>query len=428
MIWALIVLFFVLLFAGVPVAFSMSVISAIALLLFDVPLTMLIQKMHSALDSFPFLALPFFILAGSLMETGGISTRLVNLARAMVGHLRGGLGMVVCIAEVFFSGISGSSIADASAIGSMLIPNLKRSGYSEAHSVSIVNAATGMGHLIPPCTAMVILAVLGNLSIAALFFAGLLPGLFMTVTLMTFIYLQARRGILPGSEGAFSLRSLARTALSAIIPLIMPLIIFGGILGGVGTATEVAVLAVIYSLLVGLFIYKEIKIADLPRIFMDTVKIVGGASLLLGSAALFSWILATQRVPDIIGQVLLSSTSSPYVFLVIVGLVFVVACALMDGLPALLIFYPILLPVAKLYGIHPIHFTIVAVAAQGIGIILPPLGIVFFVTCSISKTSPASVIRTALPYVSILILTFFAILLWPWLVLIIPRLFIPGFH
>jgi tripartite ATP-independent transporter DctM subunit len=426
-IWLLVLLFFTLIFLGIPVSFSMAIVSLLGLWVFDLPLMMMIQKMHSGNDQFPFLAVPFFILAGMLMETGGISLRLVNLARGMVGHLRGGLGMVAVVSEVFFSGISGSSLADASAIGSMMLPALRNGGYSKEHSVCIISAATGMGILIPPCLNMLVLAAIANLSVAALFLAGFLPGFFMAIVLMLFIYYQSRRGILPSSEGAFNLRRLGTAAVHSALPMMMPVIIFGGILGGVATATEAAVLAVAYALIVGLLVYREIRISDLPRIFVDTLVITGSMGLLVGASTLFSWILATQQVPEMVGNLMMSFTKNPYVFLVVANLFFIVTTGLMDGLPALLIFYPILYPIALKFGIHPIHFTLLAVAASGIGLILPPIGLVFIIMCSISKTPASSLFWPMFPYVLILVATFFVILFIPWFVLLVPRLAIPGF-
>jgi tripartite ATP-independent transporter DctM subunit len=427
MIWILILLFFALVFFGIPVSFSMAIISILGLWVFDYPLMMVMQKMYSGNDQFPFLAVPFFILAGMLMEQGGISLRLVNLARGMVGHLRGGLGMVVVVAEVLFSGISGSSIADASAIGSVMLPVLRRAGYSKEHSVCIIDAATGMGILIPPCLTMVILAAIANLSVAALFFAGFLPGFFMAITLMGLIYYQARKGIIPGGEEAFNIRRLGVATVHSIIPMMMPVIIFGGILGGVATATEAAVLAVAYGLIVGLMVYREIKVSDLPKMFVEVATIVGSVGLLIGGTTIFSWILATQQVPEMLSQLILSFSRNPYVFLIIVNLFFIIVTGLMDGLPALLIFYPILYPIARQLGIHPIHFTLCAVAASGIGLILPPIGLVFVVMCSISKISPSSLFRPIIPYILILIATLMVILFIPWLVLIVPKLVVPGF-
>jgi tripartite ATP-independent transporter DctM subunit len=426
MVWLMIVLFFTLIFIGVPIVFSMVIATLFGMLVFDVPLMMIIQKMHSGIDAFPYLAIPFFVLAGALMETGGISLRLVNLAKAMVGHIRGGLGMVVVVSEMLFSGISGSSVADASALGSVMIPAMKRSGYSNEHSVSIITAASGAGMLIPPCLVMIVMASISDQSVAALFFGGFLPGAFMCFCLMGLIYWQARRGLLPGGETDFHFNNVIKTFWFSIIPLIMPVIIFGGILGGVATATEVAVLGVLYAIIVSLFVYKEIKVIDLPKIFLETVLVTGSVMVLLGASAGFTYILATQQIPQMIKSLLLSITTNPYVFLVIANFIFIVATALLDGLPALLILFPILFPISNQFGIHPLQFTLLAVAANGIGLIMPPIGLLLIVVCGIARTSLSSVFRTMLPYVAILIASLLVIMFIPWIILVVPRMIWPN--
>ena len=425
MVWLMITLFFTLIFLGVPIIFSMVISTLFGMLVFDIPLMMIIQKMHSGIDAFPYLAIPFFVLAGALMETGGISLRLVNLAKAMVGHVRGGLAMVVVVSEMLFSGISGSSVADASALGSVMIPAMKRSGYSNEHSVSIITAASGAGMLIPPCLVMIVMASISDQSVAALFFGGFLPGAFMCFSLMGLIYWQARRGLLPGGETNFQMSIVIKTFRFSIIPLIMPVIIFGGILGGVATATEVAVLGVLYAIIVSIFIYKEIKVVDLPKIFVETVLVTGSVMVLLGASAGFTYILATQQIPQMIESLILSVTSNPYVFLVIANFIFIIATALLDGLPALLIFFPIFFPISNQLGIHPLQFTLLAVAANGIGLIMPPIGLLLIVVCGIAKTSLSTVFRTMVPYVAILIVSLLIIMFIPWIILVVPRMIWP---
>ena len=426
MLWIMIGLFFFLIFMNVPIAFCMALTSLFGIIAFDIPIMMLVQQMQSGIDKFPFLAIPFFILAGTLMETGGISLRLVNLARALVGHVRGGLGMVVVVAEILFSGISGSSVADASAIGSIMIPPLKRAGYSEQHSVSIIAAASGAGMLIPPCLVMIVMAMLSNLSVAALFFGGFLPGILMCLSLCIIIYYQARKGILPGGEQKFGWRRMVTASVHSVVPMLTPVIIFGGILGGVATATEVAVLAVLYAVIVSIFLYKEIKVSDLPRIFNETVLVTGTVMLMTGASVFLSWILATQQVPELVGELVTSYTKSPYVFLLITMLIFLVTTALLDGLPALLIFFPIFYPIALGLGIHPLQYTLVTVAANGIGLILPPIGVLLIVTCGIAKANLGSMFRPMVPYIGILIISLLCIMFVPWIILVIPRMIWPG--
>ena len=426
MLGVMIGLFFGLLFLGVPIAFAMILTSLFGVWAFDIPITMLVQQMQAGIDKFPFLAIPFFILAGTIMETGGISSRLVNLAKAMVGHVRGGLGMVVVIAEILFSGISGSSIADASAIGSVMLPTLRKAGYPDAHAVSIITAASGAGMLIPPCMVMIVLATLANISVAALFFGGFVPGIFMCLSILIVIFWQARQGLFPGGNEGFSWLRIGQMGLHAIIPMIMPVIIFGGILGGVATATEVAVLGVIYAFIVSLVVYKEITIADLPRLLTDTVLVSGSVMLMTGASVFLGWILAMQHVPEAVGTIIAAFTRDPHVFMLITMCVFIVTTALLDGLPALLIFFPIFFPLSKQLGIHPLQFTLLAVAADGIGLILPPIGVILIVVCGIGKVSLSSTFKPMIPYIAILLLSFLVIMFVPWFIMVIPRMIWPG--
>jgi tripartite ATP-independent transporter DctM subunit len=425
MVWVMIALFFGLVLSGVPVGYCLAIASLFGLWMVDLPLMMLIQKFHSGINSFPFLAIPFFIFAGALMETGGISSRLVNFAKAMVGHVRGGLGMVVVVSEILFSGISGSSIADASAIGSTMFPAMQRMKYSNEQSVCIISAASGMGILIPPCLVMIVLASIADLSVAALFLAGVLPGVFMGLCLIFLIYYQARKGILPGGEGTLNISLLLNTCVHALIPMMMPIIIFGGILGGIATATEVSVLAVVYALVVGLLIYREIKPADLPKMLVDSVMTTGSVMFLAGGSMIFAWIMVHEHVPEMVGNVLLFLTNDPRIFLIISVFIFILAAGILDGLPALLIFFPILHPIAQKFGINSLHFALIAVACNGVGLVLPPIGLLLIIVASIGKVSLSSIFKPMLPYVAILIVSLIIITFNSWFVLLLPNLLLP---
>jgi hypothetical protein len=277
---------FVLLLAiNVPVAFSMA-LACIATLLWQgtIPVSTVTLKLYSGIDTFPFLAIPLFILAGGLMEHGGISFRLVRFAKNLVGHIKGGLGFVVVVSEIFFSGISGSSIADASAIGALLLPSMVKAGYTPPRASAIVAAATGMGMMIPPCLNMVVLGAMTNISIAWLFMGGFLPGFLMALTLMVIIYFQSSRGTLPGAEGKrAAFKEIVISFKDSVIPLMMPVIIFGGIFSGIFTATEAASVATVYAFIVSVFVYKEIKGRQLFRIFVDTAVMTGVTCLLVGA-------------------------------------------------------------------------------------------------------------------------------------------------
>jgi C4-dicarboxylate transporter DctM subunit len=426
MILLIIALFVGLLLLRVPIAFSMAVATIVGLLATGNPVELLIQQLSSGVNSFPFLAIPLFVLAGSLMETGGIASRLIYLSRGLVGHFRGGLGMVAVVSEILFSGISGSSIADASAMGALLLPAMDRAGYAQDRSVCIIAAASGMGILIPPCLTMIVLGAISNISIAALFVAGFLPGLCMALVLMALISYQAKKGLLPEGERRFTPRQMLQVFRSSLIPLFMPVIIFGGILGGIATTTEVAVLAVMYAVLVGLFYYKEIRWSQLPRLLLDVVRLTGSVMFLAGIAMAFSWIMAAEQVPQLIGSAIKHVTQSPYVFLLISNLVFVFFSGLMDGLPAILIFFPIFSPIAADFGINALHFALLSVACSGIGLVLPPLGMLLIVVSAVGKIELAKVVKPMIPYVAILIVGLIVITYIPWITLVLPRMAFPA--
>ena len=417
---------FVLLLAiNVPVAFSMTLACILTLLSQGtIPISTVTLKLYSGIDTFPFLAIPLFILAGGLMEHGGISLRLVRFARNLVGHIKGGLGFVVVVSEIFFSGISGSSVADASAIGSLLLPSMIRAGYTPPRASAIVAAATGMGMMIPPCLNMVVLGAMTNISIAGLFMGGFLPGFLMAMTLMVIIYIQSSRGTLPGAEGKRSpFKEIVASFKDSIIPLMMPVIIFGGIFGGVFTATEAASVATVYAFIISVFVYKEIKGKDLFRILVDTAVMTGVVCLLVGAATGFSWILATHQVPQILGSFIGSISEGRIVFLLMSIAVFLFFGMILDGLPAILIFFPILFPIALSLGIHPLHFGVLVIAIVGISIVAPPIGLCLIIICSIARIKLTDTIQPLIPYILILIIDLVVMAFWPWLVLILPTVF-----
>jgi C4-dicarboxylate transporter DctM subunit len=424
-IYILLCTFGIFLVVNVPVAFSMTLACILALLWQGaIPISTVTLKLYSGIDTFPFLAIPLFILAGGFMEQGGISQRLIQFAKNLVGHIRGGLGFVVVVAEIFFSGISGSSIADASAIGSLLLPSMAKAGYTPPRAAAIVAAATGMGMLIPPCLNMVVLGAMANISIAGLFMGGFLPGFLMAATLMIVIYIQSVKGILPGAEGKrASLRSIMASFRDSVIPLMMPVIIFGGIFSGIFTATEAASVATIYAFIVSVFVYKEITLKDVEKTLVDTAILTGVVCLLVGAASGFSWILATHQVPNILGNFIGSVSEGRAVFLILTIALFLFFGMILDGLPAILIFFPILYPIAISLGIHPIHFGVLVIAVVGISNVAPPIGLCLVIICSLARISLTDTIRPLIPYISILVIDLVVIAFWPWLILFLPNLF-----
>jgi len=297
-----------------------------------------------------------------------------------------------------------------------------KAGYPPERAAAIVAAASGMGMLIPPCLVMVILGAMSGLSISALFIAGFLPGILMALTLAIVIHIQARRGVLPGARGRFSWAALRHALREAILPLGMPVVLFGGILGGVTTATEAAVLAVIYALVLDLVIYREITRKDLGRMLVQTGITTAAVSVLAGVATGMSWTFATTGVPQMIANTLQQITSSPFLLLALVTVTLIIFASLLDGLPALIIFYPILSVTVAKYGIDPLHFGLLAVAALGIGLVVPPVGLLLVVVAQIGRVSLSAVTLPMLPYIAILVATLLVIAYVPWVVLILPRL------
>jgi len=416
--------FVALIVLGVPIAFAMLAATALAMFAGgSLPMALIGQRVGAGVDNFTYLAIPLFVLAGSVMEQSGISTRLVNLARALVGHIHGGMGQVVIVSEVFFSGISGASLSDASAIGSIMYPTLRKAGYEEGRAVALISAACAMGILIPPCLTMVVLGALAGVSVGALFVAGLLPGLVMAAALMLLVYIQARRGLLPGGERRATRAELLLALRQAVLPLMLPIIIFGGILGGIFSPTEAAAVAVLYALVVAGLIYREISLKTLYGILVQTAAITGAIGLVLGAAAAFASLLALEGIPSRVAELVIGISRNPIVFLIAANLIFIIFGAILDGIPALLLFIPILMPVANTLGIDPLHFTLVSIASLGVGLIVPPIGIMLLVICSITGAQLADVSRAMWPYLLILGACLLFMIAVPWVVLVLPRAF-----
>jgi tripartite ATP-independent transporter DctM subunit len=415
--------FVALLLLAVPVAYAVGMAAFIGLWWSGAyPLTIIIQQVFLSVDSFVLLAIPLFILAGALMETGGIAARLVRFAQALIGWIRGGVAMAVVIAEYIFSGISGSTIADVSAIGATMIPPMTRAGYRPEEAVSVVAAASAMGILVPPCILMIVIGSIANVSVAALFIGGFIPAFVLAVAIMVYIYVQARRGGVAPPQRA-SLATLGRSFLDALIPLGLPAIIFGGILGGIVTPTEAAAVAVFYAAIVGLFVYREIRWSQLPEILIQSAVVTAAVCFLLGTAAVVAWILAVQQVPVALLRAMTELSAGPITFLILTALLFIVLGAVLEGLPAVVILLPTFLPVVKQFNIDLVHYSIVVVAATGIGLFLPPIGVGLFIACGIANISVDRVVRPMLPYVLFLCLGLLLVILFPWLTLVLPRAF-----
>jgi C4-dicarboxylate transporter DctM subunit len=405
---------------GVPLAFTLALTSMTYLLgIGGVSLIILPIKILGGVDSFVLLAIPLFILAGALMESGGISDRIVALAAAIVGRVRGGLAMVVVVAEVLFSGISGSTTADVSAISSLLVPSMRRAGYSGPESVSVVAAASAMGILVPPCLTMVVLGSLVNLSIVTLFLAGFVPAFILAAVLIALIALRARRQRWPRSKPS-SRADLWQATKAATIPLGLPVVLFGGIFSGATTVTEAALLAVVYALIAGLFL-GGIRRKELVAQFAESGVVTATTLWVLAAASAFAWILVREWVPQTLGEWIATTGSGRVGFLALTIAIFVIIGALLEGLPALLIFGPILFPIARTLGVDPVHYGIVIIAAMGIAFFLPPIGVGLSIAAGIARVDIDDVSHTYLPYLVALLIGLALITAFPVLTLVLPR-------
>jgi tripartite ATP-independent transporter DctM subunit len=382
------------------------------------------QIMLQGTDNFVLLAVPLFVLAGALMETGGISMRLVNFAMAVVGHLRGGLAQVSVVGEILFSGISGSTVADVAAMSAVLLPAMRRGGYSREDAVSIVSAASAMGILVPPSLLMVILGAMADLSVTKLFMAGFLPSFVLAGALMVLIYFQAGRKNWPTAQRA-SLRDLGRASAGAIIPMTMPVIIFGAIFTGAATVTEAAAIAAVYALVVGVLVYREIAPSALPRLFLDSAVMTATAMWIVGASSLFTWLLARQQVPAMIASGILSVSTADWFLILSSILLFILFGALLEGFPAAIILGPILYPIATQLGVNLIHYSIIIVASVGIGLFLPPIGICLYIATTIGGTTISNVMGPFVPYLIVLVVALVLIGLVPSITLFLPNLLTP---
>ena len=405
---------------GVPIAFALGGAAAIGLMMMDgAPVAIVASRTFGAIDSFTLLAIPFFILAGELMETGGISQRLIGLARVMVGHVRGGLGNVVIFGMVLFSGISGSTQADAAAVGSVMIPSMKKHGYSGGRAGAIVAAAAGMGILVPPCLTMVVYGSITNVSIGALFAAGFLPALFMAAALAVHQMIDARRaGLQPEPRASWAERG--RALASASWALLMPLIIFGGILGGVFTPTEAAVVAAVYALFAGMFIYREITPAFLYRALVRTGVVSGVVMLMIAGANIFSWLMTVEQVPQTLARLIQGVGGGKTLFIFLSVLMFLVLFALLDGLPGMLMIVPVFVPIAQQLGVDLLHYGIIMTTVMGIALFLPPLGVGLFIVLGIAGCSLRDMTRHLLPYLATMFLIALVIAFVPWITYVLP--------
>lgn len=411
-----IVLLLLLFLISVPVALSLGIAPIMALLNKGLPLVVVPQTMFEAMDSFALMAIPYFILAGRLMQTGGIARRLINLGTELIGWVKGGLGAAAVLTTMFFSTISGSSSATTAAIGSVMIPEMERKGYPRPFSASVVAASGELGVILPPSVPMIIYSMLTGTSIAKMFMAGILPGLLIGLSLiLTIIIWSSLKGYGDAKRLPFGqwLRGAIRATRSAALSLMMPVVVLGGIYGGFFTATEAAVIAVVYALCVGCFIYKEIKLKDIPKILWDSAITSAIVMLIVGFAAVFAYVLSLYQFPQQVAALLLSISDNPFVFLLVVNVSLLIVGLFMETFAAILILAPVLAPVAVNLGIDPVHFGLIVIVNLAVGMVTPPVGVNLFLVCSIAKTSMEKLMRPLSVFLGILFINLLIITYLP---------------
>ncbi len=415
--------FFALMMVGMPVAFALGLSALIGALWIDVPLDAVMIQLGSGVNKFSLLAIPFFVLAGALMAEGGMARRLVAFAGVLVGFIRGGLSLVNIMASTFFGAISGSSVADTASIGSVLIPEMEKRGYPRPFATAVTISGSVQAILIPPSHNAVIysLAAGGSVSIAALFMAGVLPGLLMGLVLAILCLIIARRENYPRGERIPMAQAL-RICREALWGLMTMVIILGGILSGVFTANESASIAVLWAFFVTMFIYRDYRWRDLPKLIHRTVKTVSIVMILIGFAACFGYLMTLMQIPMTVTSFLAGLSDEPWVILLLVNLLLLVLGCLMDMAPLILILTPILLPLMKSIGVDPVHFGMIMMVNLGIGLITPPVGSVLFVGAAVSKLPIGVITRAMWPFFIALFIVLMMVTFLPGLSLWLPRI------
>jgi len=414
--------FLLMTFLGVPVAFALGLsVSLILFLFLDMPQVMITQNIYSGVDSFSFMAVPFFMLAGSFMSAGGVTKRLVNFAQAMVGSFTGGLAQAVAVSGMFFAAISGSSAATTAAIGSTMVNEMERKGYRRELATGIVAAGGTVGIVIPPSITLVVYGVIAGTSIGDLFVGGVVPGLLMGISMCVVSWWLAKKEGIP-AEGAFSFANLFRSFRESFWALMTPVIIIGGIYGGVFTPTEAAAVAAMYGIFVGMFIYKELKLKDFPKIIFDAVIGTTLIMFIVGAAKVFGWMLTNLEIPHHIGAYVVSLTSSPFLFLLMMNVLLLVIGTMINASAAVVILTPIFLPVALQLGIDPLFFGVLMVVNLAIGCITPPVGLDLFVASAICKVPLERVMRASLPDLYALLVVLLVLTSLPILTTFLPSL------
>ncbi len=421
MLMLIFLVFMVSLFLGVPVALCLAFTTVAGLMLHDTSLLVVVQRMFQGFNSFSLLAVPFFVLAGDLMNKCGITQRLIDFSYMLVGRIPGGLAHSNIAASMFLGGISGSAVADAAAIGSIMVPGMIRNGYNPGFSAAVTAAASTMGPIIPPSILMVIMGVTTGMSIGGLFMAGIVPGLMLGLGMMAYSYFVAIRENYPRDPNPLTIKRFCREFWKALPALMAPTIIMGGIMFGIFTSTEAAAVAVLYALLLGIC-HRTLRIKDLIEVLGSSVLTTAVLLLIIGTANAFAWLLAAEQIPNQLAELIQSVTSNKLIILLLLNILLLFVGMFMEGGAAIIILAPTLLNVATQVGIEPLHFGMIMVLNMAVGLLTPPLGVCLFVICGVTKLDLAYVIRSVLPFIAVELAVLLLVTYVPAISLAIPRM------
>ena len=412
---------------GVRLVFAIVIASVVALLVYrpNIPFAVVAQQFLSGVDNFLLLAVAFFFLAGELMNRGGVTRRIVAFAQTCVSHIRGGLGHVNVLSSVFFSGISGSAVADTAAVGSVMIPAMEKSGFSRGFAAAITQTSSVIGPIIPPSIPMIVYAVLAQVSVGKMFLAGIVPGLVVALCLMVVVYIISVRRNYPSDPWA-GFGAIAKAGAGALVALLTPVIIVGGILGGIMTATEAGAVAVAYAFVVGKFWFRELTWGGCFTALVEAAKGTATVLVIVGASALFAWIVADLKVSTMAAEAIFSISRDPFWVLVLVMVFVLVIGLFLDPLAALVIVVPVFLPTMTSLGIDPIHFGVLVVLNLMIGLTTPPVGYLIYLSAYIARERPEVVIRESLPFLAALVVALLICLVFPAVVLTLPGLYSGG--
>lgn len=419
---SIIICLFAAFFVGMPICFALGIVSLGSLIISDMPLVVVVQRMFTGGDSIALIAIPLFMVSGELMFRGGMSKRLVDFAETLLGHFPSGLAMVSILACMFFAAITGSAIAATAAIGGIMIPLMKERGYDYTFSAPLLACGGSIGPIIPPSIPLLVYGVLASVSVADLFIGGVVPGILMGIGLMIYSYIVGKKRGYRGSEKRATLKEILRSGADALLALFMPIIILGGIMTGYFSPTEAAAVATFYALIVGLFVYHELDLKSIWEAFVNAAKSTGQILIIVALASLFSWVITVAQVPQTVSAFLQANIHSKIAMLLVINVILLIAGTFIDTTSAIVIFAPLFIPICQTLGVDLVHFGMIMAVNLTIGMCTPPLGVCLFVSSSIAKISLKDQMRDLIPMLGVLIVVLLMVTYIPGLTLWLPSL------